>query len=238
MSTSIVSLLSGGSGFYQGAIGLIAMLKKYAPQYEHTLLIESHKYTEVAKEYLVSIGWNLLSVKPHRSQDTQFTAQRWPNTFTKINLWNLDFTKVIYLDLDAIPFSDITSLDNVTNDDKLYASVFPGKWYKFRSGLMVLKPDKQIYCDLVKLLTLDTDINRAKHGDQGLLNVYFEDNFTPLETKYHVVERPIPADTIIRHLIPKPWEESLREAHYQEWQSEYNKLKPPNMKICTDAKYE
>lgn len=237
MDTRIVSLLSGGNGFYRGACGMIGLLQEFAPEYRHELMIEEYKYTPEARAYLEGLGWVLNSVTPHRSKWTKFAAKRWPNTFTKINLWNLDCDKAIYMDLDAAPLGPLSQLDEATPGSQLYVTSFPGRRYRFRSGLMVLRPNKEIYGDLVELLAKNPKENGAKLGDQGLLNIYFKGKFAELQKRFHVVEKPIPKDPVVRHLRPKPWGTGPRDNHYRLWQSHYAKNEPPGgMQICRSLK--
>lgn len=96
-------------------------------------------------------------------------------TFTKLQLWALDYDKVLYLDCDTLPRAP--SGAQVT--DLLALELLPGAvaaapeaaWPDtFNTGVMVLKPDKGVYGEMLNLLST---LESYDGGDQGFLNGFF-----------------------------------------------------------------
>lgn len=105
-------------------------------------------------------------------------------TFTKIQLWSLTkYDKILYLDADTLPNApkdksqgsilDLLKLKFPAN--KILAAPDSGFPDIFNSGVMLLKPNKYDYTNLLNLI----EESRVNHkvsfdgADQGLLNQYF-----------------------------------------------------------------
>lgn len=102
-------------------------------------------------------------------------------TFTKIALWHqVQFRKVVYLDADTFPLRAPEELFEVTAPFAAAPEIgFPDC---FNSGVMVLEPSTEIHKALLELAGQGTSFDG---GDQGLLNIYFED-FHRLSFMYNV----------------------------------------------------
>ncbi|MBO5026620.1 MAG: hypothetical protein J6C86_10845 [Bacteroidaceae bacterium] len=103
----------------------------------------------------------------------------WSFTFDKLHVWGLtQFEKIVFLDSDMIV---LDNLDNLFDAPPFSAVVSGGKycgWTTFNSGLMVVKPDKQVETDLVKLAPEVIKKFRDKEqnvGDQDVLHAYLLD---------------------------------------------------------------
>lgn len=104
-------------------------------------------------------------------------------TFTKVLLWSLNFDKVLYLDADTVPVVDGSGsiLDLLKVDFPSYKIVAaPDSGFPdiFNSGVFALKPNKETYFQLRKLVDeTASNPNLSFDGaDQGLLNQYFNEN--------------------------------------------------------------
>jgi len=105
-------------------------------------------------------------------------------TFTKIQLWSLTkYNKILYLDADTLPnvpkdksqgsILDLLKLEFPVN--KILAAPDSGFPDIFNSGVMLLKPNKSDYTNLLNLIE-ESRVNRKisfDGADQGLLNQYF-----------------------------------------------------------------
>ena len=102
-------------------------------------------------------------------------------TFTKIALWQqTQFRKIVYLDADTLPLRAPDELFDLTVPFAAAPEIgFPDC---FNSGVMVLQPNSQIYMQLLDLAIQGTSFDG---GDQGLLNIYFN-NFHRLSFTYNV----------------------------------------------------
>ncbi len=136
--------------------------------------------------------------------------------YTKLHLWNqTEFDRLIYLDADTIV---VGSLDQLLEGPDFAASPCFTAPDLFNAGMMVLKPSRERYEDLMeKRATLPS----YDGSDQGFLNSYFPDWYTGdpsrrLPMKFNVprllrVYRPawnrLTEDMRVLHYVGrnKPW---------------------------------
>ncbi|XP_046571773.1 glycogenin-1-like isoform X2 [Haliotis rubra] len=145
-------------------------------------------------------------------------------TLTKINCWRLtQFNKCVFMDADTLVLQNV---DELFDRDELSAAPDAGWPDCFNSGIFVLVPSLETYCALVQFaLTQGT----FDGGDQGLLNLYFQDWATKDIAKhlpfiYNVVSQAfysyLPAFTQFKdrvkivHFIGavKPWHHAFNTA--------------------------
>lgn len=103
------------------------------------------------------------------------------STYTKIQLWDLPYEKVLYLDADTLPLIGATS--NVTDllemdfpVGKILAAPDSGFPDIFNSGVFALRPNKNDYLNLLSLVMSNNKDISFDGADQGLLNQYFNAN--------------------------------------------------------------
>jgi glycogenin glucosyltransferase len=103
------------------------------------------------------------------------------STFTKIALWHqIQYRKIVYLDADTLPLRAPDELFEVAAPFAAAPEIgFPDC---FNSGVMVLEPSIEVHAALLILAAEGTSFDG---GDQGLLNIYFED-FHRLSFMYNV----------------------------------------------------
>ena len=139
------------------------------------------------------------------------------STLTKLSLWNLtQYDTIVYLDADTLPFRAPDELFDL--DVSFAASPELGFPDCFNSGVMVLRPSKEIFGKLSELAAAGQTFDG---GDQGLLNIHFGNSFHRLSFLYniecsHVYHLYMPALTREReagnwnvvHFIgkTKPWD--------------------------------
>ncbi|KAL4779680.1 hypothetical protein BJX76DRAFT_351597 [Aspergillus varians] len=92
-------------------------------------------------------------------------------TFTKIELWRqTQFKRIVYIDADVV---SIRSPDELLELDVDFAAAPDVGWPDcFNSGVMVLRPNMQVYFALKALAESGVSFDGA---DQGLLNMHFRD---------------------------------------------------------------
>tara|TARA_Y100000385_G_C12986201_1_gene590738 strand:+ start:303 stop:1064 length:762 start_codon:yes stop_codon:yes gene_type:complete len=212
MIQAAATLISGGHGFFLGAIGQKKLLDKHCPSLKHVVMVERNSYSEECLEYLKTIGSDVRIVKAIRMKKTcKYNSSRWPRTFTKLNLWSLtDFEHVLFMDADAYPYSsELLNLFSPYQPPFLAATAFATNKHRFRSGMMVVRPDEEMYNDLCKFAAGNPWKIDAKLGDQGILNRFVTDRQVPwtrMPYNWHtVVWHRRPKKVIIGHLRPKPW---------------------------------
>jgi hypothetical protein len=210
MIQAVTTLISGGQGFFLGAVGQKGLLNKYSAL-PHVVMIEEDSYPDKHIAYLEKIGSKIEIVPPIRTQRTRFAATRWPRTFTKLNLWNLtQYEHVLFLDADAYPYSRIDTLFKEVEPDFLGATTFARNKNRFRSGMMVVKPSQHRMNQLLDYVQEDPVKIHAKLGDQGVLNCFVNDyldgEFVRVCYHWHTVVWPRrPKNVVIGHVRPKPW---------------------------------
>ena len=132
-------------------------------------------------------------------------------TYTKFHIFSFEeYDKIIYLDCDLIVMKSIDHLFYEVTEAFAACACTPYWEDRFNSGVMVVRPDKTMFKDMMsKKDTLST----YDGGDQGFLNSYFKD-WKKLDIKYNAGKR-IYSETpehwyrIDHHVIhfvgEKPW---------------------------------
>ncbi|GBG89014.1 hypothetical protein CBR_g48623 [Chara braunii] len=101
--------------------------------------------------------------------------------FDKINAWLFtEYSKMVFLDVDMLVLDNLDELF-----DRPEPAAVPDLYIgnRFNSGLMVLKPSKAMYADLVAATSRLPSYNK---GDQGFFNSYFDGWYDmPSEHRLH-----------------------------------------------------
>ena len=100
-------------------------------------------------------------------------------TLNKIYLWSLtDYESIIYMDADNIVLHNIDSLFSCHDVCVVYMNPC-----KFHTGLMVLKPNLDVFYDMIDSLH---DVNSYDGADQGFFTSYFKEAYkSSLYTSYN-----------------------------------------------------
>lgn len=104
------------------------------------------------------------------------------SAFTKINLWKLtQFRKIVYIDADVLALRAPDELFDLTHPFSAAPDI--GWPDIFNTGVMALTPNIGDYHALFAMAERGVSFDGA---DQGLLNIYFKDNFNRLPFTYNV----------------------------------------------------
>ncbi|KAL6862345.1 glycosyltransferase family 8 protein [Trichoderma novae-zelandiae] len=104
------------------------------------------------------------------------------SAFTKINLWKqTQFTRIVYIDADVVAYRAPDELFDLPHP--FAASPDIGWPDIFNTGVMALTPNNGDYHALVAMTERGISFDGA---DQGLLNIYFKNNFHRLPFTYNV----------------------------------------------------
>jgi glycogenin glucosyltransferase len=113
-----------------------------------------------------------------------------------------DYERIIYLDADVLVLKNLDHLFDREFENYISAApdMFPPD--KFQSGVMIVRPNAQIFQDMISALN-ENRLVSYDQGDQGFLNAYFADWYSwpaanRLEFKYNVLQ------TIV-HAYPPAW---------------------------------
>ncbi|KAM0479405.1 hypothetical protein ACHAPX_004616 [Trichoderma viride] len=104
------------------------------------------------------------------------------SAFTKINLWKqTQFSRIVYIDADVVAYRAPDELFDLPH--AFAASPDIGWPDLFNSGVMALTPNNGDYHAMVAMTERGISFDGA---DQGLLNIYFKNNFHRLPFTYNV----------------------------------------------------
>jgi len=122
------------------------------------------------------------------------------NCFCKLNMWGMDYDKIVYLDSDTVVIQNIDELFDVPHFFSACPSIITAYNAKtmevveshhcsdfFNAGVLVLKPDKTVYLDMMR--KKDVIKNDADLSDQGFLNSYFKNKVNILSAFYNATKR-------------------------------------------------
>lgn len=188
MTNAIFTLLYHPN-YLPGALVLGTVLKKLLEvdpiDVTTGILIDKSQFNDYQLLLLSRYYSELVDVAPTKSQlkdklHNDLGRPELDKTYTKVELWNLDYDKVLYLDCDTLPtipkdsseqgtILNLLKLDFPTG--KILAAPDSGYPDIFNSGVFALKPNSTDYNNLVAASKLpDASFDGA---DQGLLNQYF-----------------------------------------------------------------
>lgn len=104
------------------------------------------------------------------------------SAFTKINLWKqTQFSRIVYIDADVVAYRAPDELFDLPH--AFAASPDIGWPDLFNTGVMALTPNNGDYHAMVAMTERGISFDGA---DQGLLNIYFKNNFHRLPFTYNV----------------------------------------------------
>ncbi|MBU3073200.1 glycosyltransferase [Clostridium estertheticum] len=109
---------------------------------------------------------NVLAKHPH-----------WNNTLDKLFMFELtQYSKIVYLDSDMLVINNIDHLFEKEHMSAVIAGKsYPGNeaWCGLNSGLMVIKPEKGLIKEFIKLIPI-VDKEKECFGDQDIIQKYYK----------------------------------------------------------------
>lgn len=219
----LVSLISGGSGYLQGAKALAASLQKHEPTVPRLLLVEDKCYNDKQIQSAETAGWNIKIVPPVHTIKVKFKAERWPRTFSKLHVWNIETKRLIYLDADCFvlkPFYEKLIHRHIINVGACWVA---RDSKRFNAGVMLLEPNPVLWEQMISDVREKPDsITNVSMSDQGYLNTIFQ-QWTQIPDKFNYRWwKRKPGDLHIAHLRPHPWTrkpDNYMLPIYNQWKS-------------------
>ncbi|KAL1919202.1 uncharacterized protein VTP21DRAFT_2584 [Calcarisporiella thermophila] len=143
---------------------------------------------------LKSVGWKLHSVDEIDLPESG-VKDAFRDNFLKLHLWNFtEFDALVYLDADTIVRDNIQELFRLVDRDSYlnkegfeFASAldnYGSLSQDFNAGVMVIRPNQDVYLELMRLYKL-TDNYNAYWAEQGFLNEYFRFRYIHLPEQYN-----------------------------------------------------
>lgn len=196
--------------------GTICMFKSLRDKTRYPLVAMTCEVSTKAVRQLSDMGIECRPVEKIESVragigDNKPRLDDFTYTYTKLHVFDYDeYEKIIFIDSDLIFVKSIDHLFQEVQSDFAACACTPYWEDRFNSGVMVIRPDKAVFKDMMAqkdtLFTYDG-------SDQGFLNTYFP-NWQKLDIKYNAGKR-IYSDTpdhwakIDHHVIhfvgDKPW---------------------------------
>lgn len=177
MTKAYVTLLTS-EGYVPGALTLGQTLKLLHTSHKLAVLVDtsvlsghSLKLLQDTYDELIQINSDKI-IAPVEQVAAKLGRAELAATFSKILLWNLtQYDSVVYIDADTLPLKPLDGLFDAAEDAAVAAAPDIGWPDIFNSGLMVLKPDEEVFG---KLLTHAGEQDASFDGaDQGLFNEFF-----------------------------------------------------------------
>lgn len=196
--------------------GAICMYKSLREKTKYPLIAMTLEISDASRNRLTKLGIQLNEVEKIDSVragigDNKPRLEDFTYTYTKLHTFRFDeYDKIIFLDSDLIVTKSIDHLFENVGSDFAACACTPYWEDIFNSGVMVIKPDKVVFEDLmIKKNILPT----YDGSDQGFLNSYFKE-WQKLDIKYNAGKRIYSEqrekwDQIDKHVIhfvgDKPW---------------------------------
>jgi len=193
---AFITLLTTGD-FLAGAQTLLYSIKKALPKNttdgyppEIVVLVTPNISKEIKAALHPELFTRILEVDPISFPEDSIQAKQvvtshvesWGNqgTLTKLHIFRLEqYSTLVYIDADCLVLKDVShllDLGKATAKDALLGAasdIFPPD--KFNAGVLVLRPSKAIFEDMMAQSLLLTTYDG---GDTGFLNAFFSDWFT------------------------------------------------------------
>ncbi len=164
---AFVTLLYGG--FLLGARVLGQSLKETGTRMDMIALC-TEAVSETTKGILRADGWIIKPIgnihNPYEGQSKR--GNYFSGIFSKLYIWNMtDYERIIYVDSDALVLSNV---DHMFDCGTFCATYRHSDL--FNAGIIVVEPSSEIFSDMRDKIPL---LPSYDDGDQGFLNVYFDD---------------------------------------------------------------
>lgn len=180
---SFVTVLSSDN-YLEGVLVLNESLKRVNSKESLTVLVSN----KISNNVINSLTKNNIKIIENNEEIKlpDLTAEKnrnqgvghWNNTFDKLKVFGLDmFETIVYLDSDMLVVENIDDLFDKPHMSAVVAGrYFKGNesWVELNSGLMVIKPSKELERKLISYLPI-ASLKRDRLGDQDVLQEYFND---------------------------------------------------------------
>jgi len=192
------------------------MYKSLRDKTKYPLIAMTLEISDASRKRLNDLGVQLRDVKKINSikagiGDNKQRLKDFTYTYTKLHVFSYaEYDKIIFLDSDLIVLKSIDHLFDEVQDSFAACACTPYWEDIFNSGVMVIKPDKATFKDL---MAKKNSLPTYDGGDQGFLNSYFRD-WKKLDIKYNAGKRIYSEqrkkwDQTDKHVIhfvgQKPW---------------------------------
>lgn len=202
----IVSLISGGAGYLNGARALAVSLIDHEPTLPRMLLVENGAYNDKQIRLAEDAGWTIRIVSPVRPPACEYRSPRWPRTFTKLHAWSVDSPLAVFIDADCLAVQPFYQSITQRNFVDIVACWVAKGGSRFNSGVFAFRPGGSLSESMItEIQTTDPTKTDAAGSEQSYLNIRFP-AWTQMPDRYNYRwwERD-PKGLAIAHIRPHPW---------------------------------
>lgn len=180
MKRTFVTLLSSPS-YVEGVLVLHQSLKKYGKTRYPLLCVCSKSIEESIICRIKQEGINCFQLSRSATDDIDLSEQapgqnRWNNTFDKLLIWELtEYEKMVFLDSDMIVLENIDDLFEKPPFTAVAFGQLLFNWNHLNSGMMVIKPNKEVCQQLIAQIPNTVNLflaERGSVGDEDVINHY------------------------------------------------------------------
>lgn len=174
--------------YIPGALVLGKTLESLDPEFKRIVLVT--KDVSLAERKRLAEAWtevrNVEPISAMSPDKLQLLGRaELGHAVTKLRIWDLPESRVVYLDADTLPLQSLSELFNIPlATEEVAASPDIGWPDIFNSGVLVANPNKETFSNLSKLAEVKG--SSFDGSDQGLLNEYFENKWVRLPFLYNV----------------------------------------------------
>jgi len=202
--------------FIDMAVMLAISLKRHVPGYP-MIALGVQGMTATNRATLTHAGWQVLLVEDWGGIDSMFSdcghqcadntfLNRWQDAVEKLNIFRLQFDRVLYLDADTYVVSDKLSslLTSPSLPDGNIGMVRDGCHHEYNSGVMLFQPSATNFRQMVKMVAGAMTGNTTKMHDQPIINHVYEGRITELDKMYNCMD---PTGRLHKHACHRPCKE-------------------------------
>jgi glycogenin glucosyltransferase len=198
MRTAFVTYL-GSDNFLSGVMALHRSLKEHKNKTDLLVLV-GESVSGAVNGFLESkkiLTRRIEHIKNPYDLDQDVRGRK--HMYGKIRLFGLEeFNTLVYLDADMIVCDNIENLFDKPHMSAVVAgNLLPENrgWIDFNSGLMVIKPEQDLFNDMMRSIST---VHSPDKTDQGFLNAYYRE--WKVEPVLHLDQRyNVPADYLDRY---------------------------------------
>lgn len=212
----IVSLISGGLGYLDGARALGMSLRQHEPHVPRILLVEDKAYSDQKIRLAEKAGWAVRVVAPVRPKaKVDYYAKRWPRTFSKLHIWGIESERAVYIDADCLVVQPFWEQLAFRDFERIAACWVAKGSSRFNAGVMVIKPCKQLHEKFVDDVTNgDPALTHVAGSDQSYHNLQFP-VWTQIPDRFNYRWWSVkPGNLAIAHIRPHPWSKKKPVSQY------------------------
>ncbi len=229
-------------GYLPGVQTLAASLRRVDSVFPLLVMVTPDVDADV-RQVLHDEGAGVVQVDPLRpAGHGAYANARFAQVWTKLAVWSLtDYERVVCVDADMLVVRNMDELFDTDHDpgpsvaaahacrcNPLRIPSYPRDWTPanchytsgvvtadyFNAGLLVLRPDAEVFADIIARLAGLTDLTGFLFAEQDFLNDYFRGRWDPLPYVYNAlktlsVQHPdvwrLPDVRNIHFIIDKPW---------------------------------